>query len=246
MSDEIIQHTDAGTATDQSSGGVEEAKATAPNVTPFGRSDIISVFVGKQKVEFGIYKGILVAKSPFFEKWFGVGVKETNENVVNLLEDEPSAFEVVVEWVYANQVRAGKLTLTLVKAYVLAEKLCMPDLQNGIADSIRLRRRVPRPYHASGACRMLPEGCPLRDLLLDQFHFRFMKSPNTFKMGTADTDVEVAVELKEEIRKNPGLATALFWKTVDCSLKRDTGGPMDPRKFAGCNYHVHEDGKKCK
>jgi hypothetical protein len=202
--------------------------------------------VGKQKVEFGVHKGLFVAKSPFFEKCFGVGMKEANENVVNLPEDEPSGFEIVVEWVYANRIQASKLRLTPINAYVLADKLCMPDLQNAIIDTIRLTWRGRCPYNARCAWHILPEGCPLRDLVLDQLHFQIMTSPNKFKLGTADTDARLAKRLEKVIQQNPGLATALFWKTVDYDLNRDTGGPVDPRKLTGCHYHVHEDGKKCK
>jgi hypothetical protein len=202
--------------------------------------------VGKQKVEFGVHKGLFVAKSPFFEKCFGVGMKEENDSVVNLPEDEPSAFELVVEWVYADRIRAIKPVLTITKAYVLADKLCMPDLQNILANAIRLAPDGPGPYNANCAWQILPEGCPIRDLVVDQLHFQIMSCSNKFKLGTADTDAKLAMALKKMTQHNPGLAEALFWKTVDYSLNKATGGPVDPRKLTGCHYHVHEDGKKCK
>ncbi|EXJ60152.1 hypothetical protein A1O7_04304 [Cladophialophora yegresii CBS 114405] len=221
-----------------------EAKAIVQLSTPFARSDIISVIVGKQEVEFGIHKGILAAKSPFFEKCFGVGMKEANDNVVKLPEDDPEAFEAVVEWVYATRIPAAKPPPPLVRDYVLADKLGMTDLQNAIADTIRLKRPLPRPVHASWTWRITPEGCPLRELILDQLHHRIMTTPNKFKLGTTGTDAELAADLKVLIRKNHALTTALLWKTIDHNLQ--TGrGPLDPRKAPPCSYHIHKDGKKC-
>ena len=56
-------------------------------------------------------------------------MREEHEKVINLLGDNPIAFAVIVEWLYAKTVGRLRLPDDYVSSYVAADKVCVPELQ---------------------------------------------------------------------------------------------------------------------
>jgi len=62
-------------------------------------------------------------------------MKKAQEHEIYLTDDQPCAFDLLVDWIYTKKVRVlGQVSFTrklpLIKAFVLADKLCMPDFQD--------------------------------------------------------------------------------------------------------------------
>ncbi|OQV00324.1 BTB/POZ domain-containing protein [Cladophialophora immunda] len=212
----------------------------------YSYADIVAVTVGKEKVKYRIYKQILVSKCPFFDKCLGAGMKEAQENAVALPDDDPKAFDVVVRWMYTGRLNGfGTPGFLLLNAYILADKYCIPDLQNAIADVFRAGVFISLG-HASWAWGRLPEGSPLRQLFLDQMHYWIASYPDSYRRGSIGTVDASAAALEEIFKGNAGLTTALLWKIIDHSRNSGSCIPTSPASGVSCLYHVHEDGRKCK
>ena len=97
-----------------------------------------------------------------------------------------------------------------------------------------------------GHGKKLPEELPLRQLLVDQLHYRITNLQATIKRGLSTTQNARADDLDEMIRNSAGLTTALLWKSIEHGSQVSSGFPLNPSSFTGCHYHVHEGGKKCK
>ena len=64
-------------------------------------------------------------------------MKETLEEAVSLPEDDPEAFDVLVAWMYGNNNLEDRTESALVLVYALADKFCMPSLQNTILTAFK-------------------------------------------------------------------------------------------------------------
>ncbi len=147
----------------------------------FASADIILIIVGKQKAKFGVHKKVLVRSSAFFEGCFRARMKEAEENTVILPEDDPEAFEIVVDWMYGGRSLQGHLYDTLVISYLLADKLFMRDLQNAIIDLFRTFA-APEPVKAAWIWDTVAEGCPFRELVLNRLHYSIATMPDLYWM----------------------------------------------------------------
>lgn len=66
-------------------------------------SEIVHVFVGKDRKKFAVHKKLICSVSDFFDKAFNGGFKEARENSMNLDEDDPLTFAVFLEWLYTTE-----------------------------------------------------------------------------------------------------------------------------------------------
>ena len=207
----------------------------------FASADVILVIVGKEKVEFGVHKKVLVRSSPFFEACFRADIKEAQENTVTLCEDDPEAFEIVVDWMYGGRSLQGHLYDTLVISYLLADKLLMRDLQNAIIDLFRTFA-APEPCKAAWIWDTVAEDCPFRELVLNRLHFSIATMPHLYWMPSdGSTPYDYAQQLQEILKGGGSLATAFFWRFFE----RGNIDLVPPSTLTGCVFHLHDDGKKC-
>ena len=104
--------------------------------------------VGVSTKRAGLLTGtfVLCKKIPYFEKMFKAEFKEVTENQATFPEDNAESFDLLLGWVYHNSIRP----LTVLrkdgtsnesfeswsrnKFSILAEKLCLSDLQDQIMD----------------------------------------------------------------------------------------------------------------
>jgi hypothetical protein len=172
---------------------------------------------------------------PFLREVSSFGYKEQVEQAVHLPEDSPEAFEIVVKWMYAEGVPTTIDDLYIGHAYILADKLCMGELQNALVDKFRAtcKKAMINPGTVTWIWAHTPEGCKLREISLDQLHFEILRSPSKYK----NTE-----QFKKLMKTDGELVTEMYWKSVH---QKETATRKNPAFLTGCVYHIHEDGKNC-
>ena len=107
--------------------------------------EVLDIFVGENLRHFRVYKKLLCAKVPYFQKMFASGFKEVIEKTVRMPEDDPDAFNQFLEWFYkgalqpvniAKETRDGGPLFNRVKLYRFAEKHCLDVLMDLAISSI--------------------------------------------------------------------------------------------------------------
>lgn len=105
---------------------------------------MVTIRVGTPPIESIVHEEILktATDSKFFQVAFNNGFKETQTGILELPEDDPKAFRVLLNWVYGTATGFIKCekksffqamdTSTLLKLYVLASKYAMDTLHDAI------------------------------------------------------------------------------------------------------------------
>ncbi|OAP58546.1 hypothetical protein AYL99_07636 [Fonsecaea erecta] len=205
--------------------------------------DIVAVTVGRDKLQHLVHESVL-CKSPFFDKCLHSGMREQLQKAINLPEDDPEGFAIVVEWLYSGTVPQKCGWRCLLRAYNAAQKFCMPDLQNALVDLFRTEMTPASlsPNWVSYIWGHTADGCQLRKLVLDIFYYHISKDPTTYRdYGVGVEEGEYYAVQMERLMCKTQLAMALFWRFAD----RSDRPSKEPAKMKGCVYHVHEDGNKC-
>ncbi|KAF1920341.1 hypothetical protein BDU57DRAFT_425817, partial [Ampelomyces quisqualis] len=142
---------------------------------------------GNNTREFGVHEALLTSRSEFFDKAMGKGWKEAEEKVVKLPEDDPDAFALYEQLIYTGNIPAFSDApdrfISLVRLYVLAEKLQDIKTKNSAVDAIIAKVSHESESIASSnlfqapclpsnkAIRIMyehtPSHCPGRQALLD-------------------------------------------------------------------------------
>lgn len=104
-----------------------------------GRETVeVIVGEGEDVKEFVVHKDLLMEKVSFFKKMFNSGFLESSAGKATLPEDNPEAFEVLIEWVYCSNVnslheaerpKSDQVDLAI-STIALAEKYLLPELGN--------------------------------------------------------------------------------------------------------------------
>lgn len=103
-------------------------------------TDLVKLYVGPKRKEFGVHKSLLCKSSHFFDAALNGPYIEGQEGKMYLPEDDPGAFSLYVEWLYRGSIRQGNTEQhlhDLYDLYLLAEKICLIKLKNLTMDSIQ-------------------------------------------------------------------------------------------------------------
>ncbi|OBT71523.1 hypothetical protein VF21_09686 [Pseudogymnoascus sp. 05NY08] len=103
-------------------------------------TEIATIIVGVERKKWTIPTDLLCFHSGYFRSALKGGFAEAKTKTVELLEEQPAAFELVVEWLYTHAIGArlpnedeeeqsAKIG-RLLDTWVLSEYLQMPKLQN--------------------------------------------------------------------------------------------------------------------
>ncbi|KAI1620357.1 hypothetical protein EDD37DRAFT_176471 [Exophiala viscosa] len=228
-----------------------------PKTTPeiFALSNIITVIVGEEKLTYALHESILRSRCPFFDKCLSSGMQEELEKTVRLPEERPSAFNILVQWMYTDRITTGWTDAGLVYSYALADKFCMTGLQNAIIDHVRAqqgytdckKRRVIMSPRLLETVWKHAEGSKLSQFVVDKLHYDVVTKTHHY---TADTGGHFTEGFRRLAETCPQAANALLWKFIDSrQVQRQNGGKEDlrnPATLIGCVYHVHKEGEKCK
>ncbi|THV44520.1 hypothetical protein BGAL_0625g00060 [Botrytis galanthina] len=194
-------------------------------------SQTVDIRVGEEMKLFRVHKSLLCTRVPYFNKMFNSGFSESTTNSAVLREDDLEAFDVLVDWVYTSILPPDADLWGLVGVYVLADKICLPELMDQVMDTIQAKYPL-HPSDASDIYSILPKGSKLRLLALDMITFEFTKPMN------AQLDIS---KLADVNAKNEEFALDFLIK-IRSHMSRQTAIP-NPRKSRSCTYHSHEDGK---
>jgi hypothetical protein len=102
---------------------------------------MVDLYVGHHKERFHVHKAILCEKVPYFQHMFNGNFEDAKPNVAHFPEDDPEAFDLILRWIYWNNIELiPSVSSFLPKSpfwksitfYILAEKLCLPKLQDHI------------------------------------------------------------------------------------------------------------------
>ncbi|KAF4627909.1 hypothetical protein G7Y89_g10249 [Cudoniella acicularis] len=112
-------------------------------------TEMVELYVGPEKKHFHVHKNILCKKVPYPTKMFESGFKEEIEGMANFPEDSTEAFDLLIEWIYTSNIQPIQLTSkdrTIqewcpLKFYILAQKLCLPDLMDLVMDAWRQAKK---------------------------------------------------------------------------------------------------------
>lgn len=192
---------------------------------------------------YSFHKDLLVERCPFFEKCLKDSYKEGRENQVYLAEESPAVFDRFATFIYHN--RVDKIVTSpdnslVVRAFVLADKFCMPRFQNALIDAMACFYEtnavsVPDLDFINGH---VLSNSKIRAFLIDE-----MVGDIIWSEGDDQTDL-VGNEVSGLMRRGGDLATEIFWAVRKADLKK-----KDWLSHWGnrCNYHNHEtdDTREC-
>ncbi|KAF2242042.1 hypothetical protein BU26DRAFT_439443 [Trematosphaeria pertusa] len=184
---------------------------------------MLKILVGEKEQVFVIHEGVLTTRSKFFKNAMQKGWKEAEDKIVKLPEDDPTAFELYEQLVYAGHAENGAqaddccdpVTLqfgtesyVLCKLYVFAEKLQDSKAKNKIMDTLvdRIEQDVtisyfPNPRAIKVVYDGTPSGSLARRLMVDLYVGRDL----TRFFDTPDWHPEFMADLIKEFYKSAHL-----------------------------------------
>ena len=206
---------------------------------------MIDIYVGASRRHWSLHRNILSHHSSFFEK----DVIDTDTNVrgstVELLDEDPAAFELLVKWLYQGKIDdVSNLPVdqkwnhadACQKLYILCHRLRMPGLKNLAIDQFRKgcseSGLVPGPEEMKPIYEKTPPSSPFRKLV-SKIAARQIMDPD----GNKD-----AVTYRDCFESNSDFAI-----DVINAIKDGAGASLfdDPTEGNSCRYHEHENGDTC-
>ncbi|TVY44211.1 hypothetical protein LSUB1_G002339 [Lachnellula subtilissima] len=221
--------------------------------TPFldkVETDMVDILVGPKKKLFRVHKTYLCRRIPYFDKMFNGAFKEAG-GVAELPEDDPAAFDLLMEWTYCPNPRrlrdlvpitdsdkVSRASWDVVAFYALATKLCLPDLQDIIMNSlIRYHKRcneLPSIDFVSRAWVQAGEDSRLCDYCLQSLQWVLAPDAEQGVKSKWPT-----IEVVKLFQDHPSFNNAYI------NLGR-SDAPEDPREIENmCYFHAHGVDEEC-
>lgn len=105
----------------------------------FMKAEQVKVYVGPTSAPFLVHKDLLTCLVPFFKSAFNGAFLEASQGEIHLHDEMPTAFGIFLNWLYRGHKVLRLPTDDIqphIDLYVMAEKWCMPYLQNAVLDRI--------------------------------------------------------------------------------------------------------------
>jgi hypothetical protein len=139
-------------------------------------SDIINLFVEPKRKKYHVHKDLICERSEYFQKAFQpITLKESLEGGIYFPEDVPEAFDLFVRWLYTSELdNADSITdeklLNYAHLYVLADKVCLGQLQNAAIDRNISWAGISffSPSFIKSVYEMTPQDSVMRALMVDE------------------------------------------------------------------------------
>ncbi|GAB7332412.1 hypothetical protein MBLNU13_g04222t1 [Cladosporium sp. NU13] len=211
----------------------------------------VDIFVGAERRHWTLHRNLLCHHSSYFETEF-VGHEvpkkrkgEDNANELELPDDDPRGFELLVKWLYQGSLEdvSGMTDMEKYdhavacnKLYVLCDKFDMVQLKNIAMDRYRRQlneaQLVPDPDEINEIYRAASARSPFRRLMTN-IAARQIMDPEV------DKDAE---SYRKCFESNPDFAVEMI-----NSIRALSGGVLfnDPTEGDACDYHDHSNGQKC-
>lgn len=100
----------------------------------------ILVGAGDNPAKFVVHKDFVCHYSPVFRAAFNSVLIEGQTQTYHLKDDREKVVALLVEWIYTKDISSSNDRGgydDLVKLWILADKLCIPDLQNNVIDRLK-------------------------------------------------------------------------------------------------------------
>ena len=209
----------------------------------------ITVGTGEEKKNWSIHRNLLVHHSPYFAQRFGDTASDSKGKghalTLDLQDDTPGAFELLVKWLYQGTIddvgllendKKWDYAFACQQLYALSERLGLSVLKNAAIDQFRLgcfqAGLVPGPEEMLPVYEQTPVGSPFRKLVA-RIAARQIMDPDSQRD---------AVTYKKCIEGNPDFAV-----DVINAIRQGVGGQLlpDPTENSWCDYHHHEEEELC-
>lgn len=204
----------------------------------------MDIYVGASKRHWSIHRNLLCYHSTYFKDHI---VEEDKQKaaVVELLDDDPRAFELLVKWLYQGRIddvsnmpleKKWDYADACQKLYVLCDKLILPQLKNFAIDQFRKgcfqAGLVPGPEEIKAIYETTSPFSPFRKLA-SKIAARQIMAP--------------------DIQDDAGMYKSCFEGNSDFAIdvinaiRQGAGGTLfgDPTEGGGCTYHEHQNGERC-
>ena len=171
--------------------------------------------------------------------------KKKGAGKLELLDDDPRAFELLVKWLYQGKIddvsdmpmeKKWDYADSCQKLYILCDKIKLPQLKNSAIDQFRKgcfeAGLVPGPEEIQPVYANTPPSSPFRKLISKIAARQIMDPESENDAGTYricfEANADFAIDVVNAIREGAG--KKLF---------------QDPTEEGGCAYHDHENGQLC-
>lgn len=204
----------------------------------------MDVYVGQSRQHWCLHRDLLCYHTPFFQGNTRDGKKQEGSKI-ELLEEDPQAFGLLVKWLYQGRLddvsdmpmdKKWDYADACQKLYILCDKINLPQLKNMAIDQFRKGCNeaglVPGPEEIKPIYDTTPPRSPIRKLV-SQIAARQIMDPESecdaasYRMcfeGSADFAIDVVNAIRE------GSGPKLF---------------DDPTEGSGCCYHEHGTSRLC-
>jgi len=209
---------------------------------------MVDIFVGPKRKKYHVHKELLCNRSEHFRAMFQGGYKETQTKEVFLIDEDASAVELFVTWIYGTTLR-GPMNANESSAYlgllVLSEKFLIEQLHNECIDLIRAYfRDGSHPVRAQDVKYVCNN---LNDLKLCHFLIRLVAKAalNTLAFARVHSLVPPALpqECQDLIHAGDKYAMSLasFLALGPEYLRKNEDTPN-----YNCAYHGHSKTERCR
>lgn len=224
------------------------ATLTAKSFADLLSGPMLDVYVGAERKHWSLHQNLLNYHSAFFDDKSklknndGGSVRDTQ---IELLEEDPDAFEVLVKWLYQGTIddvstlpkeQKWEYAFTCQKLYLLCDKLDLHDLKNCAIDQFR------KGCHETGLVPGAEEIQPVYERTLPSSPLRKLMSRIVARQIMDPDVVRDASQYQACFDINPSFAI-----DVINVIRTDSGGILfdDPTEGNSCRYHEHDNGRTC-
>ena len=205
----------------------------------------MDIYVGQERRHWRLHWNLLCHHTSFFQAHPPDDSKKRTATI-ELPEDDPKAFEILVKWLYQGKIDTVSdmpvdtkwdYAEKCQKLYVLCDRLNLQQLKNSAIDQFRKgcfeAGLVPGPEDIKPIYDMTPPTSPFRKLL-SHIAARQIMDPeseddaSTYRM-CFESSADFSIDVVNAIRQGAGA------KLFD-----------DPTEKTGCLYHDHAPGQLCK
>ena len=209
---------------------------------------LVDIYVGESKRHWALHRNLLCHHSEHLASILlpPNETKKKAENKLELLDDDPAGFELLVKWLYQGKLddvsnlpdpnSKYDYAVSCHKLYLLCDRFEMPQLKNIAMDQYRKglceARLVPDAAEMNEIYRKSSEGSPFRRLMT-KIAARQIMDPDSEKDAESyrecfDGNLDFAIDLVNAIKM--GIGGLLF---------------DDPTYGDECEYHDHDAGPNC-
>ncbi|KIV83081.1 hypothetical protein PV11_05140 [Exophiala sideris] len=204
---------------------------------------MLEIVVGSEERHWHLHQNLLVHHTRFFDESHTVNGerKRIKEGKLELRDEDPTAFELLVKWMYQGKIDdvswmpkdvKWDYAFTCQKLYLLCERIGLQELQNQAIDQFR------RGCHEAGLVPGPEEMKPIYERTRPSSPFRRLISRIAARQIMDPASEKDASSYKDCFALSPDFAV-----DVINAIKVGTGGSLfdDPTEGNSCRYHEHED-----